>query len=97
MFCTAFQFSERWEATKNLVGGGGGGVKISSKPYGMCIAMHYTVMVGIEIAGPFSPGGMVQLLDNVQNKSWIKALQESGCSSNEDGLISVHSAFPAAT
>lgn len=33
---------------------------------------------------------MCQLLDNVQNKpSWIKALHESGCSSDEDGLISI--------
>lgn len=39
---------------------------------------------------------MCQLLDNVQKEqSWIKALQESGCSSNEDGLISIHLAMPA--
>lgn len=53
--------SERWEAAKNLVGGGGvrvGGVavKISSKLRGICTAIHYTVMVEEVIAGSFSPG-----------------------------------------
>lgn len=31
-------------------------MKISSKPRGMCIAIHYTVMEGREIAGSFAPG-----------------------------------------
>lgn len=47
---------------------------------------------------PILTMGIRQLLDNVQNKpSWIKALQESGCSSNEDSLISIHSAFTTTT
>lgn len=36
---------------------------------------------------PIFTRGMCQLLDNVRNKLWIKALRESGCSLNEDGLM----------
>lgn len=74
MCCSGFPYRERWEATKNLVGGGG--MKISSKPRGVCTAIHYTVMVGKEFAGPFTiTRGMCQLFDNVQSKpSWFEAL-----------------------
>ena len=69
----------------------------------------FTVMWNVQSSALHCHGGkrdcrpvftreMCQLLDNVPSKqSWIKALQESGCSSNEDGLISILSAFPAVT
>lgn len=80
---------ERWKASRNLVGG---------KNEDMFKAMwnvHSNVLHchGGRAGGgcrPVFTRGICQLLDNVQNKpSWIKALHESGCSSNEDNLISM--------
>lgn len=95
MWCTTFPYRERWEATKNLVGGGNEDkFKATWNVHSNPLHCH-----GAERdCRPILTRGMGQLLDNVQNKpSWIKALQESGCSSNEDGLISIHWAFPTTT
>lgn len=55
------------------------------------MAMHYSVMVGKQTAGLFSPGKCSNY--QIMFRTWIRALQESGCSLSEDGMISIHLVF----